>query len=101
MHEKAISEPGGRLPLRRPGCGVAPGMRAPSTGIETVASRAPVTTGTLALRAAEVGERSFAVGVALCTAAFAAFVFVHLTYWPPHEDETLALFVGRGSLGHV
>jgi hypothetical protein len=76
-------------------------MRAPSTGIETVASCAPATTGTLALRAAELGERAFAVGVASCTAAFAAFVFVHLTYWPPHEDETLALFVGRGSLGHV
>src|SRR5207244_10779887 len=24
-----------------------------------------------------------------------------LTAWPPHEDEALALFIGRGSLGHV
>jgi hypothetical protein len=26
---------------------------------------------------------------------------VRLRAWPPHEDETLALFVGRGSLPHV
>ena len=27
-----------------------------------------------------------------------AFLLVQLTAWPPHEDETLALFVGRGSM---
>ena len=26
-------------------------------------------------------------------------VFIH--EWPPHEDETLALFVGRSSLPHM
>jgi hypothetical protein len=31
----------------------------------------------------------------------AAFLLARLTAWPPHEDETLALFVGRGSLPHV
>jgi hypothetical protein len=39
--------------------------------------------------------------VALCTAAVAAFVLVQLHAWPPHEDETLALFVGRHSFGDV
>lgn len=37
-------------------------------------------------------------GAAACTAAVGAFLLLRLTAWPPHEDETLALFVGRGSL---
>jgi hypothetical protein len=32
-------------------------------------------------------------------AAVGVFLGLRLTAWPPHEDETLALFVGRGSLG--
>jgi hypothetical protein len=32
-------------------------------------------------------------------AAVGLFLALRLTAWPPHEDETLALFVGRGSLG--
>jgi hypothetical protein len=39
--------------------------------------------------------------VAGCATAVAAFLLARLTAWPPHEDETLALFVGRGSLPHV
>jgi len=39
------------------------------------------------------------------TAAIAAVLAGALGWflrtWPPHEDEALALFVGRGSLGHV
>jgi hypothetical protein len=31
--------------------------------------------------------------------AVAVFLLARLTAWPPHEDETLALFVGRKSLG--
>ena len=42
--------------------------------------------------------RTFWLGVAGCTAAVAAFLLVQLNAWPPHEDETLALFVGRESL---
>jgi hypothetical protein len=38
------------------------------------------------------------VGVA---AALAGVLGWFLRTWPPHEDEALALFVGRGSLGHV
>jgi hypothetical protein len=29
------------------------------------------------------------------------FFVVRLTAWPPHEDETLALFTGRGSFGEL
>ena len=43
-------------------------------------------------------ERMFAPAVAACTAAVATFLALRLTAWPPHEDETLALFVGRDSL---
>jgi hypothetical protein len=50
---------------------------------------------------AELSARAYAAGVALCTAAVAAFVLVQLHAWPPHEDETLALFVGRHSFGDL
>ncbi len=43
-------------------------------------------------------ERAFAPVVVTCTAAVAVFLALRLTAWPPHEDETLALFVGRDSL---
>jgi hypothetical protein len=44
-------------------------------------------------------ERLFAAGVGLCTLGVALFLAFRLTAWAPHEDETLALFVGRKSLG--
>ena len=50
-------------------------------------------------RAVGLRGRAFVLGVGLCTAAVTAFLFVQLQAWPPHEDETLALFVGRKSLG--
>jgi hypothetical protein len=43
--------------------------------------------------------RTFWLGVTGCTTAVAVFLLARLTAWPPHEDETLALFVGRKSLG--
>ena len=46
-----------------------------------------------------IAERWFELGVTGCTAAVAIFLLVSLRAWPPHEDETLALFVGRDSLG--
>jgi len=49
--------------------------------------------------AAELGLRTFWLGVVGCTTAVAVFLLARLTAWPPHEDETLALFVGRKSLG--
>jgi hypothetical protein len=33
--------------------------------------------------------------------AVATFLFARLTAWPPHEDETLALFVGRQPVGRL
>jgi hypothetical protein len=41
------------------------------------------------------------VGVAGLTTIAAAFFFARLTIWPPHEDETLALFTSRGSVGDL
>ena len=49
-------------------------------------------------QAREAPGRAFALGVAACTFAVAAFLFLQLDAWPPHEDEALALFVGRRSL---
>ncbi len=50
---------------------------------------------------AALAERAFVLGVAACTAGVAAFLALRLTAWPPHEDETLAIFVGRKSLDGV
>jgi hypothetical protein len=41
------------------------------------------------------------IGVAATAVAAAAFLLHQLMAWPPHEDETLALFVGRDSLAGV
>jgi hypothetical protein len=46
----------------------------------------------------EPSPRTFWLGVAACSIAVAGFLLARLTAWPPHEDETLALFVGRESL---
>jgi hypothetical protein len=46
----------------------------------------------------EPSPRTFWIGVAACSIAVAGFLLARLTAWPPHEDETLALFVGRESL---
>ena len=43
--------------------------------------------------------RWFTLGVAACAVGLGAFFLVFLRTWPPHEDETLALFVGRDPLG--
>lgn len=45
-----------------------------------------------------VVERWFPLGVALVAGTTAAFLLHQLMAWPPHEDETLALFLGRDSL---
>jgi hypothetical protein len=46
----------------------------------------------------EPSTRTFWLGVAAWTTAVAAFFAARLTAWPPHEDETLALFIGREAL---
>ena len=48
--------------------------------------------------AEESAERRFRLGVTGVTLAAAVFLALRLTAWPPHEDETLALFVGRHRL---
>ncbi len=49
--------------------------------------------------AGDLDRRVFLAGVAGCTVAVGAFLFVQLSGWPPHEDEALPLFVGRQPLG--
>ena len=63
----------------------------------TLPARAP---GLPRFRAAtgELDRRLFVGGVSAITLAVAVFLFVQLDKWPPHEDETLPLFVGRHSL---
>jgi Dolichyl-phosphate-mannose-protein mannosyltransferase len=49
-----------------------------------------------------LGEKQlFWLVTAAVTAAVAGLLGWLLPVWPPHEDEALALFVGRGSFGHV
>jgi hypothetical protein len=43
----------------------------------------------------------FWAGTAAVAAALGGVLGWFLRTWPPHEDETLALFVGRGSIGSV
>jgi len=56
--------------------------------------------GGLALPAA-LERHAFALGVAAISAGAAAFLFHQLLAWQPHEDETLALFVGRQPLDQL
>jgi hypothetical protein len=51
--------------------------------------------------AAWIAERWFWPAVGCVTLVAAAFLLHQLMAWPPHEDETLALFVGRDSLPGV
>ena len=46
-----------------------------------------------------LAERWFPLGVSACAVGLGAFFLASASNWPPHEDETLALFVGRHSLG--
>ena len=69
-------------------------------GIEARVEAAPVGTTRSSLRA-RADEHALWIGVAGVTLAAAAFLLHQLMAWPPHEDETLALFVGRDSLPGV
>jgi hypothetical protein len=46
-----------------------------------------------------VAARGFVLCVAAVTLTALLFLLHQLMAWPPHEDETLALFVGRDTLG--
>jgi 4-amino-4-deoxy-L-arabinose transferase-like glycosyltransferase len=59
---------------------------------------------TFALTRASIRDlpvRWFWAGTGAATAGVATGLSFLLHTWPPHEDETLALFVGRSSLPHV
>ena len=47
---------------------------------------------------AAISRRTYLLGVATATAGVAAFLLAQLHAWPPHEDETLALFIGSKPL---
>src|SRR3954468_16291070 len=55
----------------------------------------------IGLEAAAVKGDAFAAATGVLTAVVAGVLGWLLGLWPPHEDEALALFVGRGSLGDV
>ena len=76
-------------------------LRIPAAVIRTVneAEGTATRVGALELpRPADLGELAWRLGVGALTAAVGLFVLFRLNAWPPHEDETLALFTGRGSL---
>jgi 4-amino-4-deoxy-L-arabinose transferase-like glycosyltransferase len=50
---------------------------------------------------AAVKVNAFWAATTAVTAAVAGVLAWFLRTWPPHEDEGLALFLGRSSLGHV
>src|SRR5690348_2045821 len=52
----------------------------------------------MSVLAGELRRRWFEAGVVACALGVGTFLVVQLTAWPPHEDETLALFVGRKSI---
>jgi hypothetical protein len=53
------------------------------------------------VRARLAGVDTFQAAVAGMMTVAAVFLFHQLMAWPPHEDEALALLVGRDSLGGV
>jgi len=59
------------------------------------------TAATRASARAWIAERRLWLGVVSVTLVAAAFLLHQLMAWPPHEDETLALFVGRDTLPGV
>ena len=48
-----------------------------------------------------VRARGYALAVAAMTAGLGAFLLSRIETWPPHEDETLVLFVSRQPLGDL
>src|SRR5438034_11491828 len=55
----------------------------------------------IGLEGTAVKVDTFRAATGILTAVVAGVLAWLLELWPPHEDEALALFVGRGSLGDV
>jgi hypothetical protein len=72
-------------------------MRRPATDPAVVPADRPL--GRAVVLAGDLRHRWFELGVTACALGVGAFLIIQLTAWPPHEDETLALFIGRKSLG--
>src|SRR3990172_3515554 len=49
----------------------------------------------------DLSRRPFWLGVGVVAAGVTAFLLAQLHSWPPHEDETLALFIGQKPLGNL
>jgi uncharacterized membrane protein len=69
------------------------------TATETAPSL-PAVASPRALERALAG-RGFELALAATALVAGAFAAIQRSAWPAHEDETLALFVGRGSIGDV
>jgi hypothetical protein len=71
--------------------------------VPTATDTAPALPSVARPRALEgaLAGRAFELGVAATALAAGAFAAIQRSAWPAHEDETLALFVGRGSIGDV
>ena len=69
-------------------------------GIEARTESAAVSTAEVSLRSLAAESRLW-LGVSGIALVAAVFLLHQLMAWPPHEDETLALFVGRDSLPAV
>ena len=65
------------------------------------ADTSPHPTSSVAAVRAFVATHAFWLAVGTVSLAAAVFLTHQLMAWPPHEDETLALFVGRDSLTGV
>ena len=69
-------------------------------GIEARTESTAVSTAQVSLRSLAAESRLW-LGLSGIALAAAVFLLHQLMAWPPHEDETLALFVGRDSLPAV
>jgi hypothetical protein len=77
-------------------------MLAGSTGASgTRVEQVPAGAGAVVAAAARVATNAHWLAVAAISSAVALFLLLRLHAWPPHEDETLALFVGRQPLGDL
>src|SRR5690348_13504850 len=89
--EVGENQPARSLPLGLPRPGRKP-VPAESTGLFT---------GRRTWAVEEIGRLPFWIGVALAMSWLCVFCALKLDAWPPHEDETLALFIGRHSFFHA
>ena len=65
------------------------------------AEAAPTSRPLIVLARAFLAAHALSLGVAAIAITASAFLLHQLMAWPPHEDEALALFVGRDSLTGV